>query len=81
MSMCSHYSKDTAYFINIDAYVPGQMSKELDPARISRLCHGTMEPLYLTTVFISRHDGEQTRYRKICITAIEISRSIFNNYE
>ena len=24
--------------------VHGQMSKELDPARISRLCHGIMEP-------------------------------------
>ena len=59
MSKCSHYSKDTAYFVNIDPYIPGQMSKELDPARISRLRHGTMSLRYLTTVFISRHDGEQ----------------------
>ena len=35
---------DTAYFINIDAYISGQMSKELDPVSISRLRHRTREP-------------------------------------
>ena len=32
-----------SYFVNIDTYLPGQMSRELDPGSVSSLCHGTTE--------------------------------------
>ena len=65
-------------FINIDAYISGQMSKVLDPVSISRLRHRTREPYVpITTVFISRHHGERVPQNLY----YEISRSIFNNDE
>ena len=70
MPICSHCSKDTVYFVNIDAHLPGQMSKGLDPASISHLCHRTTEHYVPKRLyFISRHDGERTS-RKICITTM-----------